>query len=93
MDPIEEDPEIGSFVAVIFTVGRFQDGDHFVASPNIQVVLCVGDKKDEIIEEGDIPVDIRSIRQFGVKGPEVAVKKEIEVEDEPSEDDKDTPYV
>ncbi|KAK0432386.1 hypothetical protein EV421DRAFT_1742354 [Armillaria borealis] len=88
--PLEEDPEIGSFVAIIFTIGRFKDGDHFVVSPNIQVVLCLGDKKDDLIEEGDIPKDIRSLQQFGVKGSEVTVKKEIEVEDEPSEDDKDT---
>ncbi|KAK0430559.1 hypothetical protein EV421DRAFT_1912765 [Armillaria borealis] len=93
MTPIEEDPEIESFVAVIFTVGRFKDGDHFVVSPNIQVVLCLGDKKDDSIEEGDIPKDIRSLQQFGVKGAEVSVNKKIEVEDEPSEDDKETPYV
>ncbi|KAK0215913.1 hypothetical protein EDD85DRAFT_962575 [Armillaria nabsnona] len=88
-----EDPEVGSFIAVIFTVGWFKDSDHFIVLPNIQVVLCLGDKKDDLIEARDILKSIQSLHQFRVTGHKVIVKKEIEVEGKPLEDNKDMPYV
>ncbi|PBK58942.1 hypothetical protein ARMSODRAFT_983454 [Armillaria solidipes] len=70
MLPVSEDPEVGSFVTVIFTTRR-----------------TIRLKKVTFPKPSDLYVN------FGVTGHEVVVKKEIEVEDEPSEDDKDTPYI
>ncbi|SJL11806.1 uncharacterized protein ARMOST_15216 [Armillaria ostoyae] len=92
--PDNEDPEIGSFITVIFTLGRFKEGDIFVVSPNIQVVLRLGDQKDHTVEEGTVPKYIWVMKPFGVTGPDIvyAESEEVAAEGESDKDDE-TPFV
>ncbi|SJL17397.1 uncharacterized protein ARMOST_20947 [Armillaria ostoyae] len=90
--PDSEDPKINSFVVVIFTIGRFKDGDDYVVSLNIQVVLRVGDAKDDFAEEGSVPKHIRSLRQFGVEGTIADMEVLIAAADD-SDVDHDAPFI
>ncbi|KAK0496952.1 hypothetical protein EDD18DRAFT_1352807 [Armillaria luteobubalina] len=67
-----EDPAVGSFVALIFMLGRFRDGDAIVVSPNIQVVLCLGDMKDDVFGvEGTIEDTVPSMIETAGKDSDV----------------------